>query len=187
MTNIDPGFPVFVLCSILCKKDDFSAQIDTGFDQLKSDLWGTNNVHFHSRDIRKCEKEFQILFDLDIKRQFYERLNDCISSSDYTIIASGIKKKDYAKRYGVLNDVYSISLTFIIERTIFYLDDQDDVGDLYILAEARGKEEDKLLRDHMRKIYNRGTFYVNNQRLRERIKSFKFYKKTDNHNGLQLA
>lgn len=61
-------------------------------NDLKETFWEKKMVILHSRDIRKCEKEFQILFDLNIKRNFYSKMNKVISNSKYKIIASAIKK-----------------------------------------------------------------------------------------------
>lgn len=46
------------------------------------------NWILHSRDIRKCDKEFKILFDLDIKKQFYEDLYAIMGQKDaYTAVS----------------------------------------------------------------------------------------------------
>ncbi len=50
--------------------------------------WGDQVVILHSRDIRKCDKEFKILFDLDIKKQFYEDLYAIMGQKDaYTAVS----------------------------------------------------------------------------------------------------
>ena len=68
-------------------------------NKLKIDFFGTTEVILHSRDIRKCEKSFQILFDLEIKEKFYKRSNSTIEETNFEIISVGIKKEDYIKRY----------------------------------------------------------------------------------------
>jgi len=81
-------------------------------------------------------------------------LDHVISNSDYKIIASAIQKEKYIKLYGRLSDdVYEISLSFIIERAIFYLDDlkEDDIS-LEIIIEKRGFKEDKKLQEHFQRI-----------------------------------
>jgi hypothetical protein len=126
LANLDPNFPVFLLCGMLVAEDAYSTMRDM-VNAIKKEFWGNKTVIFHSRDIRKCEKEFQILFDLDLKASFYEKINKLIQDCDYTIFASGIRKDKYIKTYGRLsNDVYELSLSFIIERTIFYLDGLKD-------------------------------------------------------------
>lgn len=188
LTTVNPDFPVFVLCGILISETGYQ-QIRTDINLLKNTFWGNKIVIFHSRDIRKCEKEFQILLELEIKSEFYSSLNKILAVGDYKIIASAIKKDDYIYTYGRLaDDVYEIALSFIIERAIFCLDainDQNKV--LEITIEKRGKAEDKKLENHFQRLLARGTGFVTSDRLKEYDLSILFKNKKENINGLQLA
>ena len=85
----------------------------------------------HSRDIRKCQNGFEVLFDLEKKNLFYDKINAVLSNNEYTIVSCSILKDEYIRRYGKLSDVYAISLSFIIERTIFLLDKmQKQLGEI---------------------------------------------------------
>ncbi len=127
------------------------------------------------------------LIDPIIRQEFYQALEDCVSQTNYTIIASAIDKIKYIKRYGVLSDVYSVSLSFVIERAIFYLDKKTDVAGLNIVIEKRGKKEDAQLLRYFNKIYDSGTSFVGSARIKSVVKSFGFKDKKDNENGLQLS
>ena len=70
--NIDPTFPVFVLSGILISEENYEI-LNKQFNGLKNKHWGEKKVILHSRDIRKCEKEFQILFNLDILFRWVKR------------------------------------------------------------------------------------------------------------------
>src|SRR5690606_22739328 len=146
-------------------------------------------VILHSRDIRKCEKEFQILFDLELKKNFYEMINDVISNSKYRILASAINKQKYINTYGKLsNDVYELALSFIIERAIFSSDEIKGVDkELEIVIEKRGKKEDKKLDEHIQRLRARGTTYVSSDRVKEVNLKITFKSKKENSNGLQLS
>jgi hypothetical protein len=188
LSNIDPDFPVFILCGIITSNENYQ-NINDKFIELKTKFWNDKRVILHSRDIRKCEKEFQILLDIDIKAQFYEQLNNIITTSDYTIIASAINKINQIKKYGrIISDVYGISLSFVVERAIFFLDAINiENKSLKIIIEKRGKKEDKKLDEHFQKIMSRGTGFVNAERLRAYNLEIIFREKRDNINGLQLA
>ena len=97
LKTIDESFPVFVLCGIIFSETDY-LDFKNKLINLKTTFWGDKKVIFHSRDIRKCDKEFQILLDSEIKSSFYKSLNNIISTSNYKIIASAIHKVDYIKR-----------------------------------------------------------------------------------------
>ena len=122
LKNIDKHFPVFVLCGVLLKDSDYD-EARAKINVIKRRYWNDKKVILHSRDIRKCDKEFKILFDMDIKRDFYTDLDDIMMNSDYTVFASAINKEKHLIKYGKLaSDVYEISLSFIIERAVFFLD-----------------------------------------------------------------
>jgi hypothetical protein len=186
LKTVDKDFPVFVLCGVIFSEEEHSIFRDRMY-ALKTGLWGSKEVIFHSRDIRKCEKEFQILFNLDIKKNFYEKINAIISESDYKIISSAIQKEEYIKKYGRLGNVYSISLSFLIERAIFYLDAQPKPAELEIIVEKRGKLEDTELLRHYNEVHSIGTGYVTPDRIRAYKTRFRYMSKKENINGLQLA
>ncbi|WP_158990814.1 DUF3800 domain-containing protein [Mucilaginibacter sp. L196] len=187
LITVDPSFPVFILCGVLIHENDYY-KIRDAINELKNKLWGNKLVVFHSSDIRKCNKEFQILFDLEVKKEFYESLNNIIKQSDYTVFASAINKEEYIARYGKLgNSVYEISLSFIIERTVFYLDDTPTNNNVQIVIERRGKKEDKKLTEHWQKLMARGTGYISPERLKYLGLKLNFRSKSQNVNGLQLA
>jgi len=188
LTTLNPDFPVFLLCGVLFSETDYSVFL-TQINLLKSSIWGEKIVILHSRDIRKCQKEFQVLFDLNLKESFYNQLNQLISSNKYTVIASAIKKDDYIKKYGRLsNDVYELALSFIVERAIFFLDDiKNPDNQLEIIIEKRGKSEDKKLEEHFQRLVARGTGFVIAERLRNYGLQITFKSKKENINGLQLT
>ena len=81
-----------------------------------------------------------------------------------------------------------MALSFIIERSIFYLDDQlPGNKKLNIVIERRGKKEDKNLEEHFQRLLSRGTGYITAERLKNYALSIHFKNKKENINGLQLA
>lgn len=186
LNKIDLSFPAFILCGILMKKVDYDL-LNAEFDGIKNRFWKSRNVIFHSRDIRKWQKEFSILIDPTIRQEFYEALEQCTVQSNYVIIASAIRKIDFIQKYGVLSDVYAVSLSFVIERVIFYLDQQPDSAGLNIIIEKRGKKEDAQLLRYFNKIYDSGTSFVSSSRIKAIVKSFDFKDKKENENGLQIS
>ena len=121
LANFDPSFPIFTLCGIILSEAQLQ-MLTTQIDDLKKEFWEDRKIILHSRDIRKCQNGFEILFNLETKQAFYERINHILGQDIYTIICCAILKEPYIRQYGKLNDVYGQSLSFIIERTVFYLD-----------------------------------------------------------------
>ncbi len=187
LKTIDESFPIFLLCGILISEKNYKLIRDE-INQIKSDFWNNKNVIFHSRDIRKCNKEFQILFDLEIKEQFYNAINSLVEKPLYHIIAASINKIAFIKKYGKLeNDVYELSLSFILERTVFCLDSLGYCDNLEIIIEKRGKKEDIKLAEHIQKVRQIGTYFVSSERILNYGFKSKFSWKNENINGLQLA
>ncbi len=190
LSNYNPDFPIFTLCGVIVSDYQYQ-KIKAQIHALKTYFWGDKKVVLHSRDIRKCQNGFEILFDLETKSLFYHDLNVVLTENDYTIVACSILKDKYIRRYGKLSDVYAISLSFIMERTVFLLDrEQNKHGEdleLFIVAERRGKKEDKALLDYYNELSDRGTYFVNSKRLKSYCKNFQFKDKRDNIVGLQIS
>ena len=186
LKNIDPNFPVFVLSGCIFSELDY-VEFNSKFNQLKSLIWNSEHVIFHSRDIRKCNNEFQVLFDLAKKELFYKELNDIIINSKFNILSSAIQKEKYIKEFGKLGDVYSISLSFIIESTMYYLATINKDVELEIIVEKRGKLEDNELLKHYNEVYNYGTGNISSEVIKKYKTRFKFRSKKENINGLQLS
>ena len=184
---IDSDFPIFLLAGCLIKQEDYEIFCKQ-FNELKIKYFGTPDVIMHSRDIRKHNDAFAVLFDLGIKQAFYDDLNAIIQLTPFTIIGSGVDKLKHVKAYGkAARNPYEISLGFVLERLVFYLDEFDASGQVEIQIEKRGNREDSSLLNHYNGLYDRGTYYVGANRIQSAVKRFDFVSKRDNINGLQLA
>lgn len=188
LKNVDPNFPNFALCGVIMSESQYEA-LKKDFNSIKAHFWQDKKVIFHSRDIRKCDKEFKILLNNDVKSKFYSQLDEALERNAFTVISSVIKKEEYIRKYGKLRtDVYEIALSFIVERSVFYLDSLDDeVSKLYFIIEERGKKEDTNLKSHFDKLKQVGTYFVSPERLNRYSFEITFRKKLKNINGLQLA
>jgi len=187
LSFVDKNFPLFLLCGCIIEENSLK-EIENKTNSFKQKYFGTTEVVLHSRDIRKCEGAFQILFDLELKAEFYRELNLLLNKSHYCLIGSGIQKEEHIKKYGkVAKDPYALSLSFVLERLIFYLDGLDKDARVRILVEERGKKEDHILLSHFNSIIDRGTYFLDPQRLRRKVESFSFHNKTENIVGLQIA
>lgn len=183
---VDKNFPLFLLAGCLFKESAYQ-QTSKAINELKEEFFGTTEVILHSRDIRKCDGAFQILFDLDLKKRFYERLNGIISESDFTIIAVAIDKEKHIKKYGKgASNPYSICLSYILERLIFCTDKNGE-NKVVITIEKRGKREDAQLLSHYNSMIDGGTYHVSSDRFKQRIEDFVMRLKRDNDIGLQIA
>lgn len=186
LTFIDPNFPIFLLAGCLFSDEEYKKIIEK-LNKFKIDFFKTIEVILHSRDIRKCEGSYQILFDLELKKNFYEKLNSIILNSQFKIISVAIDKKKHIEKYGkVAGNPYIICLSYILERLIFCTDDNKP-SEVEITIEKRGKKEDDQLLSYYNKVVDRGTFHVSPDRFKNRFSNFSMLLKKDNSIGLQVA
>lgn len=187
LSFVDKNFPLFLLAGCLFEERQLE-NVEKEINDFKREFFKTTEVILHSRDIRKCEGAFQILFDLEVKKHFYERLNSIIGGAEFIIIGSGVNKENHIKKYGKgAEDPYALSLSFIIERLIFCLDKKDSSTTVDIKIEKRGRFEDQQLLNQYNKILDKGTYFVSSERLKKRVSNFESFLKKDNIIGLQLA
>lgn len=187
LSSFDPQFPIFTLCGVVVSEEQDELLADR-INSLKMDIWNNTNIILHSRDIRKCQNGFEVLFDLEVKKRFLESVNAILGDDIYIIICCAILKESYIRQYGKLNDVYGLSLSYIMERVVFYLDSvgKDNI-ELRTVIERRGKKEDKSLLNYYNQLLDRGTYWVNGERMRRYFKRFDMRWKSENIVGLQVA
>ena len=187
LSSFDPQFPIFTLCGVVVSEEQDNLLADR-INSLKMDIWNNTNIILHSRDIRKCQNGFEVLFDLEVKKRFLDSVNAILGDDIYIIICCAILKEPYIRQYGKLNDVYGLSLSYIMERVVFYLDSigKDDI-ELRTVIERRGNKEDKSLLNYYNQLLDRGTYWVNGVRMRKYFKRFDMRWKSENVVGLQVA
>ena len=187
LSSFDPQFPIFTLCGVVVSEEQDKLLADR-INSLKMDIWNNTNIILHSRDIRKCQNGFEVLFDLEVKKHFLESVNAILGDDIYIIICCAILKEPYIRQYGKLNDVYGLSLSYIMERVVFYLDSvgKDNI-ELRTVIERRGKKEDTSLLNYYNQLLDRGTYWVNGDRMRRYFKRFDMRWKSENIVGLQVA
>lgn len=191
LAKFDTGFPVFTLCGILVSQRNLNS-LNKAFEKLKLDIFGTRDVIIHSVDIRKWRGQFSILADEDLRVRFFEGIEKILSRNNaYVVVSCTILKEQLSKFCirGEEDDVYGLSLSYLIERSIFCVDNEktEHMPEISIVVERRGKNEDNKLLNYYNGLRNRGTKWVVADRLRARIKDFGFKNKKDNIIGLQIA
>lgn len=192
LTKFDPGFPAFTLCGILVSRQNLSA-LNKAFEKLKMHIFGTKDVIIHSVDIRKWRGPFSVLEDEALRVRFFEGIERILSQSNAYVIVSCTILKEQLNKFcvrGEEDDVYGLSLSYLIERSIFCVDNEvkgEKLPEISIVVERRGRMEDAKLLNYYNGLRNRGTKWVVADRLRARIRDFGFKYKKDNIIGLQIA
>ncbi len=187
LSYVDKNFPLFLLCGCLFSEAALE-KTQAKMNALKQEIFKSGHVILHSREIRKCEGAFQVLFNLALKEKFYKGINQIMSEAEFKIIAAGINKEEHTKHYGKgAIDPYELCLSFLLERLVFCMDslDKSAVADIHV--EQRGAKENASLVAHYNSTRDRGTYFVSSERLKARTRDFRFFSKRQNIAGLQIA
>lgn len=183
---VDKAFPLFALVLLVCDQDYYINKITPAVNQLKIDYFGHEAVILHSRDIRKAQGDFGFLTNPDKRKLFVERINKMMTELSYTIIATVIKKQEHKDRYVYANNPYDLALKFALERFLPLLEDANQ-NEINIIAESRGKKEDRELELSFLHFVNYGTEYVPLERFKKINFKLIFRPKSMNIVGTQLA
>jgi len=188
LEKFDRTFPLFTLCGILVPQHKLH-WLEKEVKYLKQELWNTEDIIFHSREIRNCSKGFVNLLEENTKKRFYTRINEILGADDvYVIVCCCILKEPFIDRFNTGEDVYGLSLKYLIERAIFHIDDcTGGKAKLRIIVEKRNKNQNQALLKYYNGLRVTGTKWITADRLTDRIKSFAFQDKKDNVIGLQVA
>lgn len=188
LDKVDEQYPVFCLTGVIIEEIEYKNVISPNFDRIKLKYWKTSNVIFHSRDIRKCIFPFNNLLDKTIRTPFYKNLNYFFEKSKINLLASVIVKKELKNRYSDPENPYGISMMFLMERFLYFLEEKNSQG--YITVESRDSKSNKDLFEEYSKILANGSgneYVIQPARFQSRIKKIEFITKKQNENGHQIA
>lgn len=112
----------------------------------------------------------------------------CNSENKFQNYGAGIHKKKYlAHNEKSGRQLLDLCLFTIIERLLYSMATIHDIDTVEIVAEKRGKREDKELLLLYQKMTGDTSLSSHSQHLRSIIRHFEFHAKSDNSTGLQLA
>src|SRR5665213_226136 len=166
------------------------ATLDTALAELKSNHLPCNGTLpvLHRKEIMQSRGPFSCLQADQARQSFDTELISVVTKVPYTLLAVTIDKSQHGtKAYRNLKHPYHYCLHAILERFCGLLDRLNQTG--HVMAEARGKVEDYLLKEAYREVYEGGTSYLSARVARKTLVSqeMEIRKKQENIGGLQLA
>ena len=185
LDSIDRSFPIFCLAGCIFESDYYHHVARPQVDAFKMRFCDSTKVIIHSRDIRKWEGSFSFLHDPQKREGFYQALNALMGQLEYRILAIVIPKTALLCRYGsAARHPYHLSLEFIVERYSMMMRRLGGNATGYILAESRGRVEDRLLDEEYQRLQEHGSAYQTDL---SNITGLWMEKKAANIVGLQIA
>jgi hypothetical protein len=148
MRNIDASFPVFVLMGLLVGETYYAKTLVPRIKQFKRQHGVGAELCLHSRDIRRREGLFKFLRDDAARREaFLDGIGTLFTTSRIRLYAVAIDKHRLLERSLLPLNPYDVSLSQLLSvicgppRAVG--SSRPKVG--RIIAESRGKREDKEL------------------------------------------
>lgn len=181
------------LCLLGCwfQNPDY-LQFHAALEQLKERHFHPhpdNPIILHREDMINRRKEFKILQDEQKRTAFDNDLLSIIEAAKFKVVAVVIDKAALRASYGeTAGHPYHLGLGFLLQRFAGYLNRINRIGD--VMAEARGKREDLLLRESYQRVYEHGIWSVTSAAFFQSALSsheIKLRNKKANISGLQLA
>lgn len=145
-------------------------------------------IILHRKELVNKKHPFQSLRNSGVEHKFNNDLLALLKNFEFTIISVLIDKKEHKIKYSTWKyDPYHYCMEIILERFFFFLENEDAVGD--VMIESRGGKEDMRLKKSYNRIFEKGTHFVEAERLEKRLtsKQLKVKPKMLNIVGLQLA
>lgn len=180
------------LCLIGCWfKNPAYLEFQTQLEDLKRKHFAhhpDDPVILHREDIVNRRKAFRVLLEENERKSFDDDLIKVVSLGDYKVIAVVIDKLALRAAYQEsAAHPYHLGIGFMLQRYVGFLNHLNRLGD--VMAESRGKKEDRLLEESYTRTYERGAWMVHADAFQSALTSrqLKLKTKTANIAGLQLA
>lgn len=188
-SSLDPNERYLGLTGVIMRVAHAEGDFTSALNTIKTAVFGRSDFSLHRRDIidRKPDP-FTVLRQEERRKQFDGLVLKLIEDSRYRVFTVVIDKREHKERYTVWQfQPYHYCMTVMLERYVRWLDRFDVVGD--VLAESRGKKENKQLAKAYRRIFERGTDHVPANLFQSRLTSaeIKLKAKAANIAGLQIA
>ncbi len=142
----------------------------------------------HRDEIINKKGAFSKLNDPGTESAFNEKFLGLLQNLDYTICAVVLDKKSHLQRYQQsASHPYHYCMNVLLERYAFCLEEKGGKGD--VLAEARGKSEDRALKEAYELFYEKGTYFRKGPYIQQFLtsKEIKIKPKTKMLAGLEFA
>jgi hypothetical protein len=142
LSKYPKDFPMFVLAFVIISKDEYCDHMLPRFSRLKLKYFPDVSTIFHEREIRKAEKRFAFLTDVNIRKSFQTDLTAMMSDIEYKIVAVAIKKEEENNRGILTEDLYELGVKYGLAKIEDFLNSQNDFNYTTVTFESRAYSVD---------------------------------------------
>lgn len=181
----------FSLTGVILDLEDIREGVTRNLNVLKNDLFSPDPdepLILHRKSIMERRARFSVLRDDVLNLEFCERLISFIEDTSFTTITAVVDKKAIlGMDHWHEKNPYHYCLEILVEKFVQWLCRTNSVGD--VLAERRGKKEDKALCEVYLRVISKGTRFIGTETFSGALtaKKLKMRRKEENITGLQIA
>ena len=171
---VDPAFPVFVLAGLLVGETYYAKTLAPRIKALKQQHFGDKDVILHSKKIRRCEGAFErFRTDVTAREAFHAAIAQVFESSRVRIFAVVIDKIRLRNRFVVPVNPYDVSLSQLLSVVCGPpgLPTPWRPRISRIVAESRGRREDKALQREYQQLRASGLMSYGSTQVQNRRSS----------------
>ena len=187
--EIDDNRRYFTLTACVFELREYLTSVKR-LEGLTKAFWGDSTIPvvFHTRDIRKRQGYFNFSTE-ERYEEFVSALSGTIDRMKCEIISITFDLVSYVKQY-YRHDPYEVAFDIILGTAMFNIKEDEEVA---IVFEARGKNEDKILYNHIFKTINHyGTQKIPSSELKKHFKDVFFNPKLSDdklkvNHGIDIA
>lgn len=189
VTNLNQRY--LTLFGVIVERDYMLHTLQPAFNEIKRAFFQHDPdipIIFHRKDMVKKRDVFRKLWEKEVCDLFDQQMLQAYEQWLYTALGVTIDKKQHLALYGEwYKEPYEYCLQVLVERYILFLKQNQARGD--VMIEARGKREDKILKQAYSNFFLAGSGYISAQTWQKHLttKQIKINPKRDNVCGLQLA
>lgn len=187
----DPNHRYLSLTGAIIASEYHSTVVSPALEELKRTCFDSHPdkpIILHRKELMNKNYPFESLRNPITAISFDNDLLSLLRSLDYAVITVVIDKQEHKRRYQKwLFDPYHYCLTAMVERYVLWLQNAQVEGD--VMAESRGKQDERRLKVSFERIYVKGSDFVSSTVFASQLtsKQLKLHTKKDNIAGLQLA
>lgn len=184
------GHRYLALLGVWFRYSDHYVSFSTDLERFKEKIFGKrpdDPVVLHRSDIVDKKGPFGILQDKLTQYRFDTGLLEIIGRANFKVNCALLDKKAHKDLFYFPFHPYHYCLAALLELYGGWLDNKNVVGD--VMAESRGGEEDRQLKQAYRRTYESGSRYFGHEKYQRVLvtSEIKIKPKTANIAGLQLA
>jgi hypothetical protein len=152
----DPNQRYLSLTALTIRLDQHDSDTTKQLNTLKADVFGTENVILHRREIIDAKGDFAVLKNAEVRAKFNAEFAALVGRLSGPAFTVSIDKQEHLKKYKIWQfSPYHYALTCLLERFVLWLHYSGHVGD--VMGEARSPKHDAQLRPAFRFFYKNGT------------------------------